>query len=59
MYGFSWENVNLSRRVLTVPRSKNGESQHARFNSVTLAALVELRKRGDGTGTVRDPQPEE
>jgi site-specific recombinase XerD len=52
MYGLSWENVNLSRRVLTVPRSKNGESQHTPFNSVTLAALVELRKRGDGTGAV-------
>jgi site-specific recombinase XerD len=52
MYGLTWENVNLSRRVLTVPRSKNGEMQHVPLNSAVLKALAELRKRGDGTGRV-------
>ena len=33
MYGLTWENVNLSRRVLTVPRSKNGEMRHVPLNS--------------------------
>ncbi len=33
-------NVNLSsRRVLTVPRSKNGEMRHVPLNSAALAAL--------------------
>jgi integrase len=25
MYSLTWENVNVSRKVLTIPRSKNGE----------------------------------
>ena len=52
MYGLTWENVNLSRRVLTIPRAKNGEMHHVPLNSTALAALAELRKRGDGTGAV-------
>ena len=59
LYGLTWENVNASRRVLTVPRSKNGETRHAPLNSAALAALTELRKRGEGTGRViRNPQGE-
>jgi|HubBroStandDraft_6_1064221.scaffolds.fasta_scaffold11923_5 site-specific recombinase XerD len=52
MYGLTWENVNLSRRVLTIPRSKNGETRYVPLNSPALAAFAELRKRGDGTGAV-------
>jgi site-specific recombinase XerD len=52
MYGLTWENTNLARRVLTVPRSKNGEMRHVPINSAVLCALLELRKRGDGTGSV-------
>ncbi len=52
MYGLAWENVNLSRRVLSIPRSKNGETRHVPLNSTALAALAELRKRSDGTGAV-------
>jgi integrase len=59
LYGLTWENVDTSRRVLTVPRSKNGETRHVPLNSVALAALAELRNRGDGTGAViRNPQGE-
>jgi site-specific recombinase XerD len=59
LYGLTWENVNTSRRVLTVPRSKNGETRHVPLNGVALAALTELRNRGDGTGAViRNPQGE-
>ncbi len=52
MYGLVWENVNLDRRVLTVPRSKNGEMRHVPVNVTALAALLQLRERGDGTGAV-------
>ncbi len=52
MYGLTWENVNLSQRVLTVPRSKNGEMRHVPINSAALCALRELRKRGDGAEQV-------
>jgi len=44
--------MNLARRVLTVPRSKNGEMRHVPINCAALCALLELRKRGDGTGRV-------
>jgi len=52
MYGLTWENVNLSRRILTVPRSKNGEMRHVPLNSTAVAVLLELHKRGDSTGRV-------
>jgi site-specific recombinase XerD len=52
MYGLSWENVNLARRVLTIPRSKNGETRHVPLNRTALAALEKLRARGDGSGPV-------
>jgi len=52
MYGLLWENVNLPRRVLTVSRSKNGDTRHVPLNTSALAALVELRKRGEGNGPV-------
>jgi site-specific recombinase XerD len=59
LYGLTWENVNVSRRVLTVPRSKNGETRHVPLNSAALAAVTELRNRGEGTGPViRNPQGE-
>lgn len=52
MYGLTWENVDASRRVVTVPRSKNGETRHVPLNSVALAALTALRKRSNGIGPV-------
>lgn len=59
LYGLTWENVNVSRRVLTVLRSKNGETRHVPLNSTALVALGELRKRSDGTGPViRNPKGE-
>jgi site-specific recombinase XerD len=59
MYGLTWENVSLSRRVLTIPRSKNGEMRHVPINSAVMGSLLELRKRGGGTGRViRNPQGE-
>jgi len=52
MYGLAWENVNVSRKVLTISRSKNGETRHVPLNSTALDALEKLRKRGDSTGPV-------
>jgi site-specific recombinase XerD len=52
LYGLEWENVNLARRVLTVPRPKNGEMRHVPLNGPALAALGEAQKRSDGTGPV-------
>jgi integrase len=42
MYGLTWEIVNLPQRLLTIPRSKNGERRYVRLNSVAIAALSGL-----------------
>lgn len=52
MYGLTWDNVNLTGRLLTIPRSKNGERRHVRLNSVAVAVLVVFSGRGTGTGPV-------
>jgi site-specific recombinase XerD len=52
MYSLTWEGVNLARKVLTIPRSKNGETRHVPLNSAAISALEALKTRGDGTGNV-------
>ena len=52
MYWRTWEDVNLERRILTVPRSKHGEKRHVPLNSTAMAALAELKAKDDGTGWV-------
>ncbi|HEY2456326.1 MAG TPA: site-specific integrase, partial [Candidatus Acidoferrum sp.] len=47
-----WENVNLELRILSIPRSKNGETQHVRLNRAAVAALEIFRLRGNGVGAV-------
>lgn len=46
-YGLTWENVNLSRPVLIIPRSKSGQTRHspdaqADVTSLPLGADIEL-----------------
>jgi site-specific recombinase XerD len=52
MYSLVWEGVNLGRKVLTIPRSKNGETRHVPLNSSAICALGAFKQRGDGTGKV-------
>jgi len=52
MYSLVWENVNTARKILTIPRSKNGEMRHVPLNRAALSALALLRKRRKGTGLV-------
>jgi integrase len=52
MYSLTWENVNMLRKVLTIPRSKNGDTRHVPLNATALSALAEPRKRSDSTGPV-------
>jgi integrase len=52
MYGLTWENLNAPRQVLTIPRSKNGETWRVPLNRAALAALTELQNRADSTGPV-------
>lgn len=52
MYSLTWDGVNLSRKVLTIARSKNGEMRYIPINSTAISALEAFKKRGDGTGKV-------
>jgi integrase len=52
MYGLIWENVNFTQRLLTIPRSKNGERRYPRLNSLAVAALLTIHGRGSGSGPV-------
>jgi len=47
-----WENVDLSLRVATIPKSKNDEPVHIPLNPSAIRALTVFRTRGDGTGRV-------
>jgi site-specific recombinase XerD len=51
-YGLTWADVSLARRVLTVPRSKNGLTRHVPLNQAALGALEQLGARTDRKGFV-------
>jgi len=51
-YGLRWQDVDLKRGVITIPRSKHGEVRHIQINSTARAALQTLRQLGDGLGYV-------
>jgi site-specific recombinase XerD len=52
LYKLTWENVDLSRRILTIPRSKNGETRYVPLNTPALEAFERLRKRRKRTAAV-------
>jgi site-specific recombinase XerD len=45
MYAATWPNVDFEHHVLTVPRSKHGETRQVQLNSSVLAILDFLRTR--------------
>jgi site-specific recombinase XerD len=47
LYNVIWDTVNLSRRILTVPRSKNSEVRHVPLNKPALEAFQTFRKGSD------------
>jgi site-specific recombinase XerD len=51
-YGLTWADVSLARRVLTIPRSKNGSTRYVPLNQAALGALESLRKRTADAGFV-------
>jgi integrase len=52
MYSLRWEDVDLKRNVITIPRSKHGEKRHIPINSVARAAFAILSTRRDASGRV-------
>jgi integrase len=51
-YRLRWQDVDLRRGILTIPRSKHGETRYIQVNSVAKQALVTLSARGDAVGYV-------
>jgi site-specific recombinase XerD len=41
-YSTEWPNINFERKVMTIPRSKHGETRHIPLNTVALAAFKSL-----------------
>ncbi|MCL4486328.1 MAG: site-specific integrase [Nitrospirae bacterium] len=44
-FNLRWENVDFGSKVLTVPRSKSGETRHVQLNGKALSILKELKNR--------------
>ena len=52
-YGLTWERVDLTRKVITIPKSKNRRTRHIPLNSVAVTAFKALQRRSlDGAGPV-------
>ena len=47
-----WEDLDLIRGIITIPRSKHGERRFVPINSVARQGLDVLRKSADGSGYV-------
>ena len=47
-YALIWSRVDLVRKLITIPKSKNGNTRHLPLNSIALAAFQELFARSSG-----------
>src|ERR1700691_4073877 len=44
-FRMQWEDVDLERRILTIPKTKNGRIRHIDLNETAMAALRWLHKK--------------
>ena len=44
-FGLRWENIDFISKVLTVPRSKSGETRHVQLNGKAISILKGLKSR--------------
>ena len=51
-FGLRWNQIDLERKLLTLPKTKNGSSRVIRLNSVALAAFQQLRTDSKSNGVV-------
>ncbi len=47
-YGLTWSNVNVERKSLTIPLSKNGHSRHVTMNQTAIAAVRMAQSQSNG-----------
>jgi integrase len=50
--GLQTRTPDLARKLITIPKSKNGNTRHVPLNSIALAAFQELFARSSGQGRV-------
>jgi site-specific recombinase XerD len=43
-----WSDIDLDRRILTIPKTKNGDTRHIPLNQKALSAFRQLHKDGPG-----------
>ena len=48
-YGLVWGRVDLARKLVTIPKSKNGKTRHIPLNSLAVAAFQALQQRSLNT----------
>jgi len=48
LYSLRWENVDLFRGQLTIPKSKHGEKRHVELNESAKRALARLQPKSEG-----------
>jgi integrase len=48
LYNLRWENVDLFRGQLTIPKSKHGEKRHVELNDSAKRALARLQPKSEG-----------
>jgi integrase len=51
-YGLIWKRIDLARRDIHIPKSKNGAARHIPMNSETLSAFQQIFARSSGEGFV-------
>lgn len=51
-FSLKWSQVDLERRIITLPKTKNETTRHIPINSVAVSAFVDLRTSSDGNEDV-------
>jgi site-specific recombinase XerD len=47
-FGLTWEQVSLERKIISLPKTKNGTARHIPLNSIAMSALRALKTEEHG-----------
>lgn len=47
-YGLAWDQVDLERKMIFLPKTKSGKQRRIPMNAVAVAAFEELKEKGQG-----------
>lgn len=48
-FGLKWNQIDLERRILTLPKTKNGKPRHIPLNATAVTALKALKQKADAS----------